>query len=234
MRKRTGANQLGRPFAAGILAVFAVGGCGGGPTAPSPTAQETAVPTVVAVTPSILSVTPSIGSNGGGAHLKVTGTGLGLGTRVALGTTSVPAYFDNYSGAILVTAPSHAPGTVDVSVTNADGQTAVASGAYTFAVPDSFQVNGDWRGVSYAGEDDVPFTFRVENGAVISVTCSTGSVELSPPAPIIKGGFSFEGDGVAPSGRILAPNEAMGVVTFGATDANIRPCVRAEWHVTKQ
>jgi len=217
-----------------MLVVFGAVGCGRGPTAPSPAAQENAVPTVVSVAPSIFSVTPSIGSTGGGAHLRVTGAGLGSGTRVAFGATNAFAFFDKYSGAILVTAPSHAPGTVDVLVTNVDGQTAVASGAYTFAVPDSFQVNGDWRGGSFAGDDDEVFTFTVENGAVVGITCSTASLRLSPPASIINGEFSFEGDGVDLSGTILAPNEAMGVVNVSAIGSNTRPCVRAEWHATKQ
>ena len=115
-----------------------------------------------------------------------------------------------------MTTPSHAPGSVDIVVTNVDGQNAVAIGAYTFAAPESFDVNGNWRGVSFAGDYDEPFTFTVENGAVVSITCSTsGLVRLSPPAPIIHGEFLFRGeDGVAVSGRILAPNEAKGAVNI--------------------
>jgi hypothetical protein len=136
-----------------------------------------------------------------------------------------------------VTTPSHAPGSVDVEVTNVDGQNAVATGAYTFAAPESFDLNGNWRGVSFAGDYDEPFTFTVVNGAVVSITCSTsGLVGLSPPAPIIHGEFSFSGEtGVAfsISGRILAPNEAMGFVNVGPV-GNVRPCVGAEWHATKE
>jgi hypothetical protein len=154
---------------------------------------------------------------------------------VTLGATNVGAYFDKYSGAIFVTAPSHAPGSVDVVVTNVDGQNAVAIGAYTFAAPESFDVNGNWRGGSFAGDYDEPFTFTVVNGAVVDMTCSTsGLVRLSPPAPIIHGEFSFGGeDGVAISGRIVAPNEAVGLVNVGLV-GNVRPCVGAEWHATKE
>ena len=66
-----------------------------------------------------------------------------------------------------MTTPSHAPGSVDVVVTNVDGQNAVAIGAYTFAAPESFDVNGNWRGVSFVGDSDEPFTFTVVNGAVV-------------------------------------------------------------------
>ena len=111
----------------------------------------------------------------------------------------------------------------------------VAIGAYTFAAPESFDVNGDWRGVSFAGDYDEPFEFTVVNGAVVSMTCSTsGLVRLSPPAPITHGEYLFRGeDGVAISGRILAPTEANGVVNMGPV-GNVRPCVGAGWHATKQ
>jgi hypothetical protein len=155
---------------------------------------------------------------------------------VAFGATNVGASFGSNPDWISVTAPRHAPGSVDIVVTNADGQNAVAIGAYTFAAPESFDVNGSWRGVSFAGDYDEPFTFTVENGAVLSITCSTsGLVKLSPPAPIIRGEFLFRGsDGVAVSGSILAPNEAKGAVNVDPVAHVRRPCVEAEWHATKE
>jgi len=242
MTKKTRTTRWGGLFAASLLTVCCFAGCGQGPTAPSPPELSNPAPTIVSVPPtilpgppSILSVTPSIGSTDGGAHFRITGAGLQPGTRVTLGATNVGAYFDKYSGAIFVTAPSHAPGSVDVVVTNVDGQNAVAIGAYTFAAPESFDVNGDWRGVSFAGEYDEPFTFTVVNGAVVSITCATsGLVTLSPPAPIVNGEFSFARENtVALSGRMLAPDEAMGVVDLGPAGSNARPCVRAEWHANK-
>ena len=154
---------------------------------------------------------------------------------MAFGATNVAASFDANPDRISVTTPSHAPGSVDIVVTNVDGQNAVAIGAYTFAAPESFDVNGSWRGASFAGDYDEPFTFTVVNGAVVDITCSTsGLVKLSPPAPIIHGEFSFGGeDGVTVSGRILAPNEARGAVNVGPV-GNVRPCVGAEWRATKE
>ena len=72
------------------------------------------------------------------------------------------------------------------------------------------------------------------NGAVVSNKCqASGLVRLSPPAPIVHGAFSFiEENIVAISGRILAPNEAMGVVSVGLADS-VRPCVGAEWHANR-
>ena len=242
MTMKTRTSRRAGLFAASLLTVCGLAGCGRGPTAPSPTARETAAPTAVPVPPtilsgplSILSVTPSIGSTGGGAHFKITGAGLLPSTRVTLGETNAAAYFDKYSGAIYVTAPSHAPGSVDVVVINADGQNAVATGAYTFAGPESFDVEGDWEGVSYFGDYDYPFAFRVVNGAVVSIRCQASELmRLSAPAPIIHGAFSFiEENIVAIAGSIVAPNEAMGIVSLGAIDGIVGPCIGAEWHANK-
>jgi hypothetical protein len=228
MTKRPRATHWGRLFASSLLTVWGVAGCGRGPTAPTQPELRNPAPT-------ILSVTPSIGSSGGGASIKIMGAGLLPGITVAFGATNVAAWFDTYSGGVFVTTPSHAPGSVDVVVTNVDGQSGVAIGAYTFAAPESFDVNGNWRGVSVAGDFDEPFKFTVVNGAVVSITCATsGLVKLSPPAPIIHGEFSFGGeDGIAISGRILAPNEAKGVVNVDPV-GSVRPCVGAEWHATRE
>ena len=88
----------------------------------------------------------------------ITGVGLLPGIRVAFGSTIVAAFFSPHADRIHVTTPNHLPGSVDLLVTNVDGQTAVAMGAYTFAAPDSFDVNGNWRGISFAGDYDEPFT----------------------------------------------------------------------------
>jgi hypothetical protein len=201
---------------------------------PAPTAPPEPIPKNPA--PTILSVTPSLGSTGGGASIVITGVGLLPGIRVTFGSTTVAAFFSpHHPDRIFVTTPSHPPGSVDVVVTNVDGQNAVAIGAYTFAAPESFDVNGNWRGVSFAGDYDEPFTFTVVNSAVVSITCSmSGLVTLSPPAPIIHGEFSFRGeDGLDISGRILAPHEAKGAVNIGPV-GNVRPCVQAGWHATKE
>jgi hypothetical protein len=240
MTKRTGAIHWERLFAAGFLTVCGVGGCDRGPTAPSLPALGNPAPTFPPdlrnPAPTILSVTPSIGSSGGGASILITGAGLLPGVRVAFGTAHVAVFSGSNPGQISVTSPSHAPGSVDIVVTNVDGQNAVATGAHTFAAPDSFEVNGSWQGVSFVGDYDEPFTFTVENGSVVSITCATsGLMRLSPPAPIIHGEFLFIGeDGVAVSGRIVAPNEAKGDVTVDSVYEVRRPCVEAEWHATKE
>jgi len=235
MTTRMRALYWGRLFAASLLTACGVSGCGRGPTGPTAPPQPELTNQLTNPAPTILSVTPSIGSSGGGAAITITGTGLLPGIRVAFGATNVGGFFGSNSDLISVTTPSHAPGSVDVVVTNVDGQKGVAIGAYTFAAPESFDVNGDWRGVSFAGDYDEPFEFTVVNGAVVSMTCSTsGLVRLSPPAPITHGEFQFRGeDGVGVSGRILAPAEANGAVNIGPV-GTVRPCVGAGWHANKE
>ena len=207
MTKRTGAIHWERLFAAGLLTVCGVGGCDRGPTAPSLPAlgnpAPTSPPDLRNPAPTILSVTPSIGSSGGGASILITGAGLLPGVRVAFGTAHVAVFSGSNPDQISVTSPGRGISAAHLVVTNVDGQNAVATGAHTFAAPDSFEVNGSWQGVSFAGDYDEPFTFTVENGSVVSITCSTsGLMRLSPPAPIIHGEFLFIGeDGVAVSGR---------------------------------
>ena len=100
--------------------------------------------------------------------------------------------------------------------------------AYTFAPPESFNVNGDWKGPAFSGDYDEPLTFTVVNGAVVSVSCGTsGVVALKLPTPIAHGEFSFRDEaGVAMSGTILAPHEAQGSV-------NVGPCANRGWHATR-
>lgn len=241
MTKRTRAIHWARVFAASLMTVYGVAGCGGGPSGPSqveqspgPTASSTPEP--MGPAPTIVAITPSTGSIGGGAAITITGAGLRPGVRVTFGAATVAGFVSPTSDWISVTTPSHVPGTVDVVVTNVDGQQAVASGAYTFADPASFAVDGHWRGVTFAGESDEPFALTVENSAVVSLTCaSSGLVRLSPPAPISNGAFLFRGeDGVTISGRILAPHEAKGVVNVDPFAHMRRPCVDAEWHANRQ
>ena len=97
MTKRTRAIHWGRLFAASLLTVCGVAGCGRGPTAPSQPELRTTPPRHETPAPTILSVTPSIGSTGGGASITITGAGLLPGIRVAFGATNVAASFGHES-----------------------------------------------------------------------------------------------------------------------------------------
>lgn len=87
--------------------------------------------------PSIINVTPLYGSTTGGDTATVTGSGFVItsGLRVLFGGADATVNLGNStSGAIAVTTPAHAAGTVDVAVINPDGQAAVRTSAFTYNV----------------------------------------------------------------------------------------------------
>ncbi len=217
-------------FAATLLTVsgFAYA-CGGESPIPLPGSPAGPTPPPVSyAAPTISSVTPSLGSTKGGTFLRITGTGFLAGVQVTFGSETVLANLDSRTpDTAYVTTPKHAAGSVDVVVTNPDRQTARAVAAYTFEVPESFNVDGDWEGGAYSGHE--LFEFTVKNGAVVSIACSTsGTVLLSPPAPVIEGDFSFLiKDQIEISGTFVSPAEAIGVVTVG-------PCKGADWYANKK
>jgi len=130
---------------------------------------------------------------------------------------------------ILIWTTAHAAGTVDMVVTNPGGLFATLTGAYTFAPPGSFDFNGDW--VAHAGaeyETDMRFTIR--NDMLVSVSCAGSAVVIvSPPPQVRNGDFSFVGDdGLAISGTVVSPVNAVG--TINVPDV---PACRGEWWADK-
>lgn len=203
-------------------------GCGGGPSAgPTPPLGPTA-PT--RPRPVITTVTPSLGFTGGGTWVKLTGTGFQADAIVTFGGSRVQGRFDtrDRSGATFYVdgTPAHAAGTVDVIVTNDDGQSGMLTGGYTYASPESFDLNGEWEGGAQTGH--VRFAFTVQNNSLSTVTCDTATVTLSPAPLIDTGEISFVSEeGVAVSGRFVSPSDAIGLITFAS-------CMRSDWFATKQ
>jgi hypothetical protein len=127
-----------RPIARIVAAsVLALGGmsvaCGNSPFSPTPT-PATVVPTsapppaVMAVT----SMTPSSGPTLGGDYIWISGDRFQTGATVTVDGLVAPIT-KLTSSQIIAQTPPHALGTVDVVVMNADGQSGMLSGAYTYA-----------------------------------------------------------------------------------------------------
>ncbi|HSC29374.1 MAG TPA: IPT/TIG domain-containing protein [Vicinamibacterales bacterium] len=177
-----------------------------------------------------MSISPSIGSTGGATPVVITGTGFQRagyqsGVLVTLGDAVISPLYAN-STTIWAEVPAHAPGQVDVVVTNWDGQTGRLSGAYTFALPESFDFNGNWQSDDHDGP---PVRFTIQNDGLASVGCGTATTRtFSPPIPVSNGEFSFSGDdGVAFSGRIVSPSIARGTISMA-------PCIPMTWYAAKQ
>ncbi len=83
--------------------------------------------------PTVTAVTPSSGPTGGGTSVTITGTGFTGATAVAFGATPATGYTIVSSSQINATAPSGSAGTVDITVTTANGTSAIsASDRYTY------------------------------------------------------------------------------------------------------
>ena len=83
--------------------------------------------------PTVTSINPSDGPTGGGTGLTITGTNFVPGATVSFGGTPAAAVTVAGSTSIAVAAPGHAAGTVDVVVTNPDGQSATLANGYTYS-----------------------------------------------------------------------------------------------------
>jgi IPT/TIG domain len=77
-------------------------------------------------------ISPGSGTASGGTPVKITGTGFLPGATVTFGGIAGTNVALPDSSTITVTSPSHAAGTVNVVVTNALGQSATLTNAYTY------------------------------------------------------------------------------------------------------
>ena len=191
-------------------------------------ASSPATPTPTAVTstpaPSVTSISPIVGSTGGATQVKITGAG--LGTTVAFGGATVTGTFDSrYPGAVMfLGTPAHSAGIVDVVLT-ANGRSVTMPNAFTYASPDTFDFNGTWSGYGWNGQDN-PIRFTIRDNGLLVVSCdgiatpAAATVTFSPPIPITHSEFSFDGNGVRFSGRIVSPNTPSGTIRLGECESN--------------
>jgi phosphatidylserine/phosphatidylglycerophosphate/cardiolipin synthase-like enzyme len=85
--------------------------------------------------PSVTSVTPSSGTTAGGTPITISGSGFVAGATVAVGGTPATNVVVSNSATITATTPAHAAGSVDVVVTNSNGQSGGKLNAFTYTEP---------------------------------------------------------------------------------------------------
>lgn len=83
-------------------------------------------------TPTISSVSPSTGSNMGGNCVTIMGSDLQFDATVLIGPNAGGLDVENTPTQLSVEAPAGTTGAADVTVTNPDGGTVTATGAYTY------------------------------------------------------------------------------------------------------
>jgi hypothetical protein len=218
-----------RRFASGIQSAVVIGftvgmisACsqspGSPPSPPLLPAAPSAIPTP-GDAPAVTEVLPSVGSTAGGASIKIVGTGFMPGMMATLDGIKLVAGPDfpvDSFRTFYSETPAHDPGTVELVVTNPDGQSHRIEAGYRYAPPESFDLNGDWGGFSLNGTDTwVEFVIR--DNRLVSASCSYNSrVDLTfTESPSSRTGeFSIMADGGATiSGRILSPSEMAGTIS---------------------
>lgn len=85
--------------------------------------------------PVVSSVSPTSGSTVGGTSITITGTGFLANATVSVGGTLASSVSVANSTTITALTPAHTAGTVDVVVTNTDGQSGTKAGGFTYSAP---------------------------------------------------------------------------------------------------
>ena len=204
-----------------VLIAQGMAGCSGPPVA-GPSAPSGPLPPPIATTaskPSISMISPDTGSIYGGNWITVMGefdrnaTATIGGTKVGTGWSPTDPAKHFLHGL----AP-HTPGPVDIVVTNADGGSQRFAGAYTYADPGAFDLNGAWDGVTFDGSDTL-VAFTVRENVLTRVQCIDAfnkSIELELSAPVVNGKVEFIGDAGRFSAWVASASEAAGTIDIVA------------------
>ena len=136
---------------------------------------------------------------------------------------------------ILMTTTAHDPGTVEIVVTNRDGQAARVGDGYSYASAQSFDFNGTWEGLAAAHPDhlgprqhvDMAMRFTIAGNVVTSFTCNGATLAFSSQLVVSDGAFTSVADGAAVTGTIVGEGIAVGAIDTG-------PCPATRWTATKR
>jgi hypothetical protein len=127
--------------------------------------------------PSVTSISENAGSTDGGTPVTILGAGFANGAAVTFGGIAATALrFPDTSPSVpppserslSVAAPPHAPGVVDIVITNPDHQSLRLTNAYTYKSPAEFDFNGTWDVVLNSG---IVLTFVISNNALVNAGC---------------------------------------------------------------
>jgi hypothetical protein len=165
----------------------------------------------------------------GGAWGTIKGNDFQPGATVTLGNIVLRSVLVRDGTTLLFwTSAPHAAGTVDVAVTNPGGLRGRLIGAYTYAPPESFDINGDW--MAHAGpEYETEMRISIRNNTLLSFSCGVSTVVIpSVPVPISGGSFAFQAeDGTTISGTVVSPENVIGSI-------NTTACPAARWWADKE
>lgn len=159
--------------------------------------------------PTITSLTPVTGPDVGATSVAITGTGFTGATAVHFGATSATTYTVNSSTSITATAPQHAAGTVDVTVTTSGGPNVTTAADHYTYVAQSLTITAQSNSITFGGSfTQGATTATLLPGDAVTVTYTytgTGSTTYGPTTvvPVNAGTYS-----VTPSLAIFSPGTA--------------------------
>jgi hypothetical protein len=145
--------------------------------------------------PSISSISQASGPIAGGTSVSITGTGFVSGATVSFGNVPATSVTVSSATSIAATAPAHASGLVDVTVTNPDSGTATLPQSFTYDGPTSLPppranliapasgVPGGGTSVTVTGSYFQPSATVTIGGVAATGVTVTNGVEITATTP---------------------------------------------------
>jgi hypothetical protein len=162
---------------------------------------------VLSAVPTVTSLSPTVGPTGGGTLVTVTGTNFNTATAVYFGGVAATSFTITSNTGLIATTPAQAAGTIDVTVENPAGTSALGSGdrftyvaapapSVTSISPTSGPTAGGTAvvitGTNFAGAGQVDFgtlpaaSFVVDSGTQITAVSpaqAAGTVDVTVTTP---------------------------------------------------
>jgi IPT/TIG domain-containing protein len=190
-------------------------------------------------TPTVTSLSSTSGSTSGGASITINGTNFVSGATVTFGTTPATNVSVVNSSTITASTPAHGPGTVNVTVTNPDGQSATLFGIVPLLPNPSFELGStDWQfagtGTAVVNNDPTNaesgthyalVTSNAGGPATYNATDASGSNEYFPvvAGDVISfggGAYRLSGDGQANYTLVVTDSSKNTLTTLTTTPNN--------------
>jgi len=196
--------------------------------------QTTSFAMVAVVAPSVTVTTPNSGSSAGGQAVRVSGMSFNGATAVSFGVTPATSFMVNVDGSITATAPAHATGVVDITVTTGGGTSATsAADQFTYLTTPAPAVSGigptsgpmaggiavTITGSNFTGATAVSFggapasSFTVNSTTQITATAPprpAGTLDITVTTPsgtsVVNTADQFTYAGAAPTVSSISPN----------------------------
>jgi len=196
----------------------------------NPDGERAVLPRGFTFTPMPLPIVTSFATNSGltsgGGDIRINGTQFLAGVTVAFDGRPALLQIVVPPTLIIVSAPAHEAGRVDVVITQPDGQSVNVRDAFTYVLPTFSDFNGDWTGWDGIESDGV-VNFTIRDNLLRRVACRGTEIVFATPPPTDQGLFTAVVDGaVVVTGGLVSANFATGTINIGA-------CTNKGWFASR-